>query len=343
MRIAFIVPATTEIGSGASTYNREMAAALEATGHSIETVPLPGRFPLADDIAKAALDAAWQKLPPDAVPVIDGFVLSAFDRSRLTARPCVGLIHHPTPLETGHSAEDRDRLRATECDLLPLLTKIVVTGASTGARLTAEFGVDAARIRVIAPGTPVAPRSHGSGGGPCEILSIGSLVPRKAHDVLIRAVAALFDLDWRLTIVGGASRDASHAAALASLVAELGVADRVTFAGEVDEAGLAALWARTDVFALATHHEVTAMAVAEALRRGVPVAVTEGAAASSLVTPECGVVCPPGDVVQLSKALRRLIFDRPLRAAMADAAWTIGRALPDWQTQALAFAEAIAG
>ena len=45
-----------------------------------------------------------------------------------------------------------------------------------------------------------------------------------------------------------------------------------------------------DLFALATHWEGYGMAIAEALKRGVPVAVTDGGAAGNLVTPEAGVV-----------------------------------------------------
>jgi hypothetical protein len=37
-----------------------------------------------------------------------------------------------------------------------------------------------------------------------------------------------------------------------------------------------------------------------------------------------------------------MIFDTELRAAMADAAWTLGRSLPDWPTQGAAFAAALA-
>ena len=55
------------------------------------------------------------------------------------------------------------------------------------------------------------------------------------------------------------------------------------------------------------------MAIAEALKRGVPVAVSAGGAAGNLVTPEAGVVCPAGDHINLSKALRRMIFGTGLR------------------------------
>jgi glycosyltransferase involved in cell wall biosynthesis len=105
---------------------------------------------------------------------------------------------------------------------------------------------------------------------------------------------------------------------------------------------LAALWQQADLFALATHWEGYGMAIAEALKRGVPVAVTAGGAAGNLVTPEAGVVCPVGDQTNLSKALRRLIFGSELRRKLADAAWQVGQTLPDWPTQAREFAQALA-
>jgi glycosyltransferase involved in cell wall biosynthesis len=84
------------------------------------------------------------------------------------------------------------------------------------------------------------------------------------------------------------------------------------------------------------------MVVAEALKRGLPVVVTSGGAAGALVTPQAGVVCNPGDVPTISKSLRRMIFDVPLRRDCAEAAWQIGQTLPGWEAEARAFADALA-
>jgi glycosyltransferase involved in cell wall biosynthesis len=103
-----------------------------------------------------------------------------------------------------------------------------------------------------------------------------------------------------------------------------------------------ALWQGADLFALASYFEGYGVAVAEALRRGLPVAATSVGAVPALVGPEAGVVCAPGDVDQLSKAMRRLIFDRTLRQEMAEVAWQSSRSLPSWNEQAAQLAAVLA-
>jgi len=61
------------------------------------------------------------------------------------------------------------------------------------------------------------------------------------------------------------------------------------------------------------------------------------------VGPEAGVVCAVGDVEQMSKAIRRLVFDRPLRGDMAEVAWQSGRSLPPWHEQAGHLAAVLGG
>ncbi len=341
MHAALFVPAPFNTVSGGYNYDRVIVAGLRARGHVVDVLELGGTHPLPDAAAIASARAAWDNLRADTIPVIDGLCLPAFAPEAIASRHTVGLIHHPTALETGHDAATRDALRSTERALMPLLARAIVTSAPTGKRLTDEFGVAAERIAVVVPGTAPAPRSPGSGGPGCAILSLAVITPRKGHDVLLRALARLRDLDWTLTIAG-APRDPVHASALVALAEDLGIARRVTFAGEVVADGLEVLWHRADLFALATHYEGYGMAIAEALKRGVPVATTTGGAAGDLVTANSGIVVAPGDDAALARALRRFIYDGPLRAEMADGAWQVGQTLPDWPTQAEAFAAALA-
>jgi glycosyltransferase involved in cell wall biosynthesis len=339
MRVALLVPGPFDAVSGGYNYDRRLVAGLRALGHDADVVELAGRHPLPDEAALAGARGALDAVPGDAVPVVDGLGLPAFAplADMLAERGAVALVHHPTALETGFAEADRDRLRATERALFGRVARIVATSALTARRLVEEFGADPARVGVVEPGTDPAPRAAGSGGPGVSLLSVGALVPRKGHDVLLRALGGLADLDWRLVIAGSEERDPVHAHGLRALAEELGVARRVEFAGEVDSAGLEALYAGADAFVLATHWEGYGMAVAEALARGLPVAVTAGGAVAELAPTEAAVVSPPGDVVSFGKGLRRLIFDEDLRRGMAEAAWRAGQRLPRWDDRAAAF------
>lgn len=337
MQVCLIVPGPITTVSGGHTYDRRMADGLRALGHDVLVVELDGRLPDPDQASIYAARTVWAALPADRMRLIDGLALPAFDG--LPMHQVTALIHHPASLETGISEETSQRLHATETEMFRAVRHLVATSDQTADRLVREFGSPPERISVVIPGIDVLPRRGGSAGPACQILSAGALIPRKGHDVLLRALSRLFDLDWELTIAGSADRDRVHANGLRALAEELKVAQRVRFVDDLTETP----WAGADLFALTSYFEGYGVAIAEALRRGLPVAVTNVGAVPALVAPEAGVVCAPGDVEQLSKALRRLIFDRTLRQGMAEVAWQSGQLLPSWHDQAARLAAILSG
>ena len=330
IELVFFVPPSPDTAGGGSAYDRHLIAALRDLGCPVATVVV------ADE---AGARQGWATLADTANAVIDGMVLPCFDagadRPPWLDRRATALVHHPTALA---DPARRDQVRAAERRLLPHLPCVVATSEAVGARLVAEFGVAAACLHVVEPGLARFARSTGSGGATCHLLSVGRLAPRKGHDVLLRALARLPDLDWRLTIAGDGHGEAVWATGLDALAATLGIAERVRLLEHPAREALERLWACADLFALASRRETTGIAVAEALRRGIPVAVT----GCTALPAEAAASCPPEDDAGLSQCLRRMICDGALRKRMAAAAWAAGERLPTWPAQAARFLDALA-
>lgn len=317
MHLSFIAPHPGPAGGG-SSFNAGLTAALETAGHTIDRA--------------TTLD----HLPDGAIPVVDGILLPGLEPQldRLLERDAIAVIHHVFAA-AGRDEGARAAVRAAEARMLPRLRRVVATSEPIADRLRTEFGVEAT---VLQPGLPVLPRSEGSGGPGCHILSVGVLTPRKGHDRLLRALRRLIDLDWTLTIAGDAERDPVHAATVAAVVEDEGLSNRVTLVVDPDLAALEPLWGAADLFALHTSWEGFPAGIAEALRRGIPVVAPAVGGIPAVLPAAAGVVAGLDDPATFGKCLRRAIFDERLRAALADAAWQAGQALPGWPQQAAAFA-----
>jgi glycosyltransferase involved in cell wall biosynthesis len=268
--------------------------------------------------------------------MIDGLAYGAMPAEVIgrVRAPIVALVHHPLCLEAGLSEARQDALRALETAALALARRIVVTSRVTARTLVTDFAVPVDRITVAEPGTDPAPRAEGSTAGPLQLLSIGAIVPRKACDILVRALAPLRDRDWRLTIAGPTDRSPEALAAVRAAILETALGDRITLAGPLSQERLANYYASADVFVMASLYEGYGMVLAEAMARGLPIVCTTGGAAAETVPDDAAIKVPPGDERALTLAVQRVLRDTGLRRRMAEASWAAGQKLPRWEETA---------
>lgn len=342
----FAYPGDLETPTGGYAYDRRMIAELRAMGWRIETLPLGQGFP---DPAPDTLMAAYRLLAacfPGQPIIVDGLALGVMPdiaRHLRADQPLVAMLHHPLALETGLSDDRAAALRRSERTALQAARRVVTNSRTTARMLQADFGVAAARLTVALPGTEAAPFAPLRRSGTLQLLSIGTLVPRKGHDLLISALAGLRQLDWRLTIIGDDTRDAATAAALRAAIAAAGLGERVTLAGAVPQAALRDHFLAADIFVLASRYEGFGMVYSEAVAHGLPVLGTRAGAIPEALPAEAGWLVEPDDAAALQSALARLLTEPETRLGLARQARQAAAHLPRWRDSAAIFAGALEG
>lgn len=332
MRLHFAIPGNLDTPTGGYIYDRTVLSLMAEQGVEVNHVALPSGFPLpsADELAETAQILA--DVPSDSVLLIDGLAFGALPDEVLdrVSAPIVVVLHHPLGLETGLDPEVSHDLLASEKAALQHARHIIVTSPSIAEVLPKLFFVPPPPITVAEPGTERAPRAEG-GGGRCEIISVGSVIPRKGHDVLVDALEKLRHLDWNARIIGGDDRDVDFAARVRVQIAEAGLADRIVLTGTMTWDELSGHYHKADIFALPSRYEGYGMVFAEALARGLPIVAARAGAVPGTVPREAGLLVEPDDPHAFAEALERLITDHGLREQLAGAAWDHAQSLPRWE------------
>ncbi|HZB23878.1 MAG TPA: glycosyltransferase [Gaiellaceae bacterium] len=148
------------------------------------------------------------------------------------------------------------------------------------------------------------------------VVEVGRLCDVKGQRELIEAVA---QVDGARAILVGADleQEGAYERVLRRRAEELGVAERVVFAGARDDA--ARVLAAADVVALPSWTEGLPMVVLEAMALGRAVVATPvGGTPELLEDGETGLLVPPRDPKALATALRRLLEDDALRRRLGD-------------------------
>lgn len=289
----------------------------------------------------AFVRAAWQACS-GASRVVCGHV-AQLPVAALALRPGARLAFVAHGIEAWEPLPSAQRLALSRVD------RVFCVSRHTRDRLAANHPALEPKLRVVPnaldpalldgpdPAPPPPPAEHAP-----VVLCVGRLSASdayKGYDLLLRAFALLpraafhhhSELVPRLRFVGSGD-DLPRLRALAE---ELHIADRVDFSGRLPDIELRRAFADCTCFALPSAGEGFGLVYLEALAAGRPCVGVQAAAAPELITPEVGLLAPPGDPVALATALveclarswdapalRRaaLRYDYPrLVAALADA------------------------
>ena len=215
--------------------------------------------------------------------------------------------------------DDRGRLEASERRALAAVRLVVVTEPRDRRRAGALRRWPRSDRASSSRAPIAAPLARGSRGGPpSSLLCVATLIPRKGHDVLLRALATIaaspLAPDLRRQ---PRPRSGARSSGCARIAARRRPGGSRALAGEVDDtdAGRAATTAPT-CSCCRRCHEGYGMAVAEALARGLPVVSTTTGAIPSWSATKPGIVVPPGDRSALAaRALARVAMRPALRGA----------------------------
>ena len=267
---------------------RPVIAALRADGYDFDAIDAHYFYP--DGVA-ATLLAKW------------------FDRPLvITARgsDITQLPGYAGPRQMIRWAADRAAGIVTVCAALK--TQLVALGADATKIEVLRNGVDLDGFRPIDPQDARARMALPLTGR--IVASVGHLIPRKGHELVIEAVARLPDVT--LLIAGSGP----ERAALEALARRLDVAGRVRFLGQLAHADLPLVYSASDALVLASSNEGWANVLLEAMACGTPVVATDvGGSREVIEAPEAGLLVTQRDATTIAAALQRLLSALPDRAA----------------------------
>ncbi len=261
---------------------------------------------------------------------------AVLDFARALEVPAVATLHtilrEPTPRQHAILVELIDRVRAT-----------VVMSRAAAALLASAYGVDPARVEVIAHGVPELPMVRSETmkavlglAGHEIILSFGLMGPRKGYELALEALPAVVaeHPKVRYVIIGATHPDLvrregeAYRDALVARARRLGLADHVLFVDRfVDRVELTRWLELADVFVTPYQDldQVVSGTLAYAMGAGRAIVSTPYAHARELLAGDRGILVPPGSPDALAAALNRLLGDDELRAATGRRAYDHSR------------------
>lgn len=301
-----------------------LAASAAELGLELHEVPLAGNSRLAKAGAILRSKGPLRRLAQQlgcrvlvANSMIAGYAAVLAQRPGLA---CVWHLHAVTKSRVARAA-----LRRANAVIAPSQAGLDAAGLAHGELV--PNGVPDRFFGVAPSGGGNLRAEHGIPDTAALLGIVGRLDPHKGHDVLLQSLAG----DWpkrvpegeapHLVIAGGELFAEAHARLggygdhLRQQVAQLGLAERVHWLGQVDDTS--PLLAQLDTLVVPSiRAESAPRTIAEAQARGCPVVASAiGGITNMLQGGNAGVLVPPGDTSALTAGLGRVLSDEPFRVS----------------------------
>jgi glycosyltransferase involved in cell wall biosynthesis len=320
-----------------------------ADGYDVAHVTAGPATPLAkDDLLRHmgtfadVLATGWAADPPDVVHAhfwMSGLASVQAARTLRSRVPVLQTFHALGSVKRRHQGDadtspeqridleqglcaDVDHVVATCSDEVFELRRL---GLTTDKVSIVPCGVD---TTLFTPRGPVVPRADRP-----RLLVLGRLVERKGQEDAVRALTAVPDAE--LVVVGGPPAgeldDDPEVRRLRAVAADVGVADRLVFAGAVARADVPRWIRSADVVLAVPWYEPFGITPLEAMACGRPVVASAvGGLVDTVADGVTGDLVPPRDPAALGEALAALLADDERRVAYGAAGVRRARSRYRW-------------
>ena len=159
--------------------------------------------------------------------------------------------------------------------------------------------------------------------GPLQLCSVCRLLRWKNLHVVLQALSRISQqTEFVYTIIG----DGPELGRLQALAGDLGISDKVVFAGYQDSAAISATLDSSHLMLLPSFRETFGRVYFEAMARGVPIVCSRGSGVDGIVVDNVsGFLVAAGEDRELARLIRSLDTDRDSLRKVGKQGWSIAR------------------
>ncbi|MCL4263658.1 MAG: glycosyltransferase [Anaerolineae bacterium] len=238
--------------------------------------------------------------------------------------------HHTYYQEYGHylglpEETGRRVIESWIADYMKQCQHIIAPSPSIKQMIETTYGIHD-RLTVIPTGIDTRPYTAADGrafrqqlnwGDDTILISVGRMADEKNWPTLLDAVAILFARQPHVRLVLLGDGPARHD--LEKYSEELGIADRVTFTGNVPFDDVPSYLKAADLFCFASVTETQGLVTLEAMAAGLPVVAVDATGTADAVDHEVDGLLTPNDSEALAAAMERVLADEELGARLREA------------------------